>query len=229
MASDPQKFDINAEETFLQLSKKATYILDDKASWTTVKTLPMGSSEMRLMKRPSEEKNKPSYVGASCIIKGAPLEEVLKTVIINLPQNCHIWDKTVVEFKTIQKISENHFVYQHVYDPGKAFYFISKRDIVYYEGWHQDPVTRQVVNVGSSVEQVQKVPLPDNNTVRSKLVLHCKRLTPVVGAENDSTFYEVVQQVEMGGNFPDMFALDGISNMLYEEINSYYGGKKNKK
>lgn len=92
----------------------------------------------------------------------------------------------------MEKWSDTDFLYAYKIDPGPL---VSKRDLVYYEGWRKDPSTGVVVNVSASLPEYEaRVPLPKGWT-RGQIYLHYKRFTPVDGGK--STFYETLQQASV--------------------------------
>jgi len=186
------------------------------------------SPEMRLMKYPWNVTNQPSsVVGASCVLPHVPVDEMLNTIILEMPTTCLKWDKTVVEVKNLQTLSSQHTIYQYIYDPGRSFFLLSKRDMVYLDSWTQDPTTKRVMYVGGSLPELETLFSPSKNVVRSYLHFHCKRLTP----QNDGkgTLYETAQLVDLCGNLPYGMTIDGMLTSLYEEVELVYGKKGFKK
>jgi len=216
-----------ANEVLETYSSKIHTILDDTANWNTVRNVKLShpsSPTMRLMKYPWKEKNQPSYVtGASCTLPNVPIQEFFSTIIHNMPTTCFKWDKTVLKVNTLSQLSPHHIIYHYIFDPGRSFIILSKRDMVYLDSWYQDPESKRIFYVGTSLPELQSVPAPDKNTVRSILHFHCKRLTPV--NDGKGTFYETAQLVDLKGNLPNSLAMDAMLQSLYEEIEFVYGTK----
>jgi len=93
-------------------------VLDD-GGWIDIKTVPTTVGSCQLRKKQCTEKGKPDYyAGTTCILEGVTIDKFLETVV-GMPEGVKKWDQTLVDVRTIEKITEQDMIYQSIYDPGK--------------------------------------------------------------------------------------------------------------
>lgn len=97
-----------------------------------------------MRKHPGFTDSEPAFAGAKGLIE-VEIDNFLDIAVKGMVENCPTWDETLVKINTLQTLSENFAVYQYVsisstdethqlqiYDPGRAFFLLSQRDMVYY-------------------------------------------------------------------------------------------------
>lgn len=170
----PVDANFDYEATFKSLAEEANRLMDDTESWSVVREVKTCVGMCKLMKKKCHEKGYPDYyVGAECVFEGVhdfasysyspgvSVDKFLDLFVVNMVTNCPKWDPTIVETtygyslpstssptRKVQKFSDQDWIYQYIFDPGRVFFLINKRDMVYYEGWRKDEATGIVTNVG---------------------------------------------------------------------------------
>lgn len=166
-----------------------------------------------LVPNPRSIKHKHDYVAARGSFPFG-LKDCVRVIVHEMPQHVGKWDKTFIEVEVVEKWSEEDVCYAYRIDPGPM---IGKRDMIYYEGWRTDPTTGVVVNVSASMPALEaSVPLP-KSWVRAVIGFHYKRFTPMPGS-NETTLYETIQQMDLGGWIPQALVTNGAMDGLRTEI-----------
>eukprot|EP00054_Salpingoeca_dolichothecata_P019189 m.119085 g.119085 ORF g.119085 m.119085 type:complete len:273 (-) comp23160_c0_seq5:77-895(-) len=155
-------------------------------------------------------KGKPDLAGGVGVF-GFPIDVVVHETVARMQDNCPKWDTVCSGINVIEKWSDQDFCYQYQINP----FMISRRDMVYYEGWRKHEETGVVICASCSVPELEaKVPVPAKHT-RMRILLHFKRYTPL---PNNKTRYETLQQIEIGGWVSNSMSFSGVLDGLHKEF-----------